>query len=155
MQTFRMCVSQSNGLFLAHVANIDSIVLLNLSTSPSLCGWYGVVRVLCTCRILHSLCSSCDSNCHPWSEWSCSGAEKHIKTSSTSLSAMVLASWLGIRIASIVRSSCQQPWCNNFPYHSKAVGQPNQPPLSEWGKWLWLYLMELLISEKVISWLHR
>ena len=43
-----MCVSQSNGLFLAHVAHIVSILLLNLSTSPSLCGWYGVVCVLCT-----------------------------------------------------------------------------------------------------------
>lgn len=28
MQTFHMCLSQSNGLFLAQVANIDSIVLL-------------------------------------------------------------------------------------------------------------------------------
>ena len=98
------------------VFSMLSKVQLNLLTSPSPLGWYGVVRVLWMFNSLHSSVIICASNCWPWSEWSCSGTPNHEKTSSTNFVATVLASWLGRG-----NTSTQRVKYRIYPYRSPGV----------------------------------
>ena len=70
-----------------------SNVLLNRSTIPLPCGWYGVVWDFLTFSREHTSANSSDSNCRPWSECNCSGGENQQNISSTSFLLTVVASW--------------------------------------------------------------
>ena len=54
--------SQSNGWSRTVVASMCWRVFLNLSTRPSLCGWYGVVLDLLIPKTLQTSCTNSDSN---------------------------------------------------------------------------------------------
>ena len=65
---------QSPGLSSTYHRNIAARVRLNLSTFPLVCGWYVVVKMLCTSSMLHTRRKQCATNCDPLSESSVTGA---------------------------------------------------------------------------------
>ena len=67
----RRCPSHLKGCCWTTVANMSDRVQLMCSTRPLQSGWYGVVRVFAMPRSLLVSVMALDSNCLPWSEWSC------------------------------------------------------------------------------------